>query len=266
MKICTNCNVILKDPTPICPLCRCIAQENDLVMGFIPPEPGAADSATKEAYPADSSSARDAVESGKAVAIYPGNEEENPEYPYADRRRKRMVFVTRLYLFLSFFALATLTFFNVGLLHHKMWGTLLTACFLGYGYLTLKFTFQSDLSIPYRIMMQAIYIMGLVILLDLLFGFHKWSITYVCPAIIIAMLIFIFVMMLVDKANWQSYIPMELVLILLAAALVVAFEFKIVGNIYLCMGTLLLTIFLFLGTLMIGGRKARNELYRRFHI
>ena len=76
----------------------------------------------------------------------------------------------------------------------------------------------------------------------------------------------LFILILVNRRNWQSYMMSELLTILLSIVPVVLLQMRIIHFPYLAWGSLGVSVFLFLGTLILGDQRARTELKRRFHI
>ena len=98
---------------------------------------------------------------------------------------------------------------------------------------------------------------------DLLTG---WSLTFVFPSAILAMVLATIILMIVNIRNWQSYMMMQLFLVLMSVIAMILVAVKVIWFPYLAMGAMGASLFLFLGTLIIGDKRARTELKRRFHI
>ena len=111
-------------------------------------------------------------------------------------------------------------------------------------------------------------LLAIVMLLgiDYLTGYRRWSLDYVLPGGIIAIDLALFILILINRRNWQSYMMSELLTILLSIVPVVLLQMRIIHFPYLAWGSLGVSVFLFLGTLILGDQRARTELKRRFHI
>ena len=105
-----------------------------------------------------------------------------------------------------------------------------------------------------------------LVAIDFLSGYKGWSVRYVFPAAIIAVDAVILVLMIVNRRNWQSYIMWQIFMILCSIVPMVLYLIGVIAVPYLALAALGTSVFLFLGTLLIGDRKARVELKRRFHI
>ena len=72
--------------------------------------------------------------------------------------------------------------------------------------------------------------------------------------------------MFFNRRNWQSYMMWQLLMILCSFIPAVLFWAEMEHNVYLAFSPLALSAAIFLGTLIIGDRRARMELVRRFHV
>ncbi len=72
--------------------------------------------------------------------------------------------------------------------------------------------------------------------------------------------------MFINRRNWQSYIMLEIGMIFLSAVPLLLRWLNIVTETFISGFAFAVSVFLFLGTLIIGDRRARSELKRRFHV
>ena len=72
--------------------------------------------------------------------------------------------------------------------------------------------------------------------------------------------------MFFNRRNWQSYMMWQLLMILCSIVPAALFWLGMEHNIYLAAAPVAISAAMFLGTLIIGDRRARMELVRRFHI
>lgn len=102
--------------------------------------------------------------------------------------------------------------------------------------------------------------------IDYLTGYKAWAVTYAYPMGIILMDIAIIVLMIVNKRNWQSYMMLQIFTMILSGVGIALLLWDMIVYPYIIVLAAAASLFLFLGTLIIGDRRARNELIRRFHI
>ncbi len=112
-------------------------------------------------------------------------------------------------------------------------------------------------------------LIGLVCLIeaDWLTGYHGWGLNFAFPTAVALWDVAILILMLfINRRNWQSYIMDQLTALVLCAIMMFLIWIDVITFPYYAIGVQMLTLFLFLGTVIIGDRKARTELKRRFHI
>jgi len=78
--------------------------------------------------------------------------------------------------------------------------------------------------------------------------------------------VLIIILMIWNRRNWQSYLMWQISMIVFSVVPAVLYWLGLEHNAYMALMPLVVSVFLFLGTVMIGGRRATQELYRRFHI
>lgn len=120
----------------------------------------------------------------------------------------------------------------------------------------------------YQAKVYGLVFLALLILLgiDYITGFRGWSLAFVFPGGIMGVDLALLILMLVNRRNWQSYMLPQLVMFLLS---LLSILFVLVGwNRHPLVGLIAsaVTLFVFLGTLILGDRRARDEMKRRFHI
>ncbi len=190
-------------------------------------------------------------------------------YPFLDAEKviKKMQLALNIYLF---GAIATeLILFAVKIMTgapNFYWLMLLVGAFLVYGYITLKVSIQMHTGYRFKMFLQSFLGWAVLFVIDIFSGWGGWSINYVWPAVCILMDIAIVVLMMVNSRNWQSYIPLQLFIIAFCVLPFVLYHFGFVTHMFMGLLAMLIAILVFVGTLVVGGRRARTELYRRFHV
>lgn len=222
MNKCWNCGVEFIDPTNVCPLCKCIT-ENDL------------------------------------------NQMGEPTYPHADKKMKKIQRALNIYTFAAI--VAEVIFVGIDFFTgESFWWSIMLGAFFIYGFITLKFSVQKHIGYQFKMLLQTLLGVSVLILIDYLTGFHGWSLNYVLPAVFILLDVAVIILMIVNNRNWQSYIPMQLLIIALC---LIPFVLSYFGfSRYRVVDAIALgaAVLVFVGTLIVGGKRARDELYRRFHV
>ena len=186
-------------------------------------------------------------------------------YPDVGIREKRFALIIRIYVFLAVMAEALLVFINVN--HHKgIWWSAITAGVFLYIYLIMKIGIQNDAGYRSKIILLTIFSIGLLFLIDEVAGYRGWSLNYVLPAGVIMLNVAIILLMIVNWRNWPSYLLFQLFCILCSIFPIILWKKDVITKPFLSEIALAISIFLFLGTFIIGGSRARAELKRRFHV
>ena len=94
----------------------------------------------------------------------------------------------------------------------------------------------------------------------------RWSVDYVASGGILLVDVIIIALMIWNRRNWQSYLMWQIAMILFSLIPAILYLIGLEHNFIMAFLPLIVSVFLFIGTLMIGGRRAGQELYRRFHI
>ncbi len=149
--------------------------------------------------------------------------------------------------------------------YRLQWSLFVVAASLYAIYITTMFI-KDNKSYKSRLFFAAVATVLFLSSIDYLVGFRRWSVNYVLPVAIIVVELFYVLMMALNFRNWQSYIILEcgmVVVSLLPIVLAIAgiSSQPLLG--YIALG---LSLFVFLGVVIIGGSRARAELSRRFRV
>lgn len=218
---CRQCNVEILDNTLICPLCKCVI-EQDTHM-------------------------------------------ENA-YPDIRFRARKLNLAVRIFLFISILIEALLVYLNYKFFD-GIWWSVISGAGLSYIYFVARFAVLND-NAGYRSKFLLLTFFGIlyVILIDCVIGYHGWSVNFVLPGGLLFVDIAILFVMFVNRRNWQSYIMLEISMIFLSMVPLFLMWLDIVTETFISGLAFAASVLLFLGTLIIGDKRARNELKRRFHV
>ncbi|MCM1258466.1 MAG: DUF6320 domain-containing protein [Roseburia sp.] len=194
------------------------------------------------------------------------NENRKESYPDIRFRVRKLTFAVRIYLFVAIilevlFGYLNYKFFN------GMWWSVITGAGLAYIYFILQFGILGE-NIGYKTKIVSITLLGIlyVILIDCVVGYHGWSVNYALPGGFLFVDFAIVVLMLLNRRNWQSYMMLEIFMICLSAIPLVMVFLDIVTETFISGLAFTISVLLFLGTVILGDRRARMELHRRFHV
>ncbi|MCK8060636.1 MULTISPECIES: DUF6320 domain-containing protein [unclassified Fusibacter] len=186
-------------------------------------------------------------------------------YPDVRLISKRLHLWVRIYAFAAIVAETLLMYLNYKTFEGSLW-SVVTGVVLFYVFIVFRLALKDDFEyVTKTIMLILTAILG-IILIDVLTGFDGWSLNYFLPGGIILLNTGIVAMMWINWRNWQSYMMIELLAILWSALPFILHNMGYLTNINMSLIACAYSVFLFLGTLIIGGRRALTELKRRFHV
>lgn len=147
-----------------------------------------------------------------------------------------------------------------------LWWSLILGLLLVYANGLIRITILGKSDYMFKIISAIFLLLVILFEVDWLTGYHGWAMNYAFPVSIISLDIGILILMLINRKNWQSYIMVQIGALLLSGLAVILVITETITFPYLAIVAAGLSLFIFLGTVIIGDRIARTELKRRFHI
>lgn len=194
-----------------------------------------------------------------------GGLEQTPAYPNARVYVRKFRFFENLLLFLSLVAESVLVFINIMVDPQFLW-SMIVGLILIYVNVTIRLAVLGRSGYQFKTISMVVIAMVILTGIDYLTGYRGWAVNYVLPGGILFMDAAILIVMMINFRNWQSYMMVQILTILLSVVPVVMLAVGMGDFPYLAIGAMGASIFLFLGTLIMGDQRARNELKRRFHL
>ena len=186
-------------------------------------------------------------------------------YPNARLKTQKLLWISRLYLFcivLVEFILIMLDFTKGGEIN---W-SIVVGLLLLYSYMVLRYAVIGETGYQSKTIVLTLITVFVAIGVDFATGYRGWAVDYVISSSILLVDIGIIVLMIYNRRNWQSYMMAQIFMILCSGIPVILYLLGLEKNVQMAFLPLVVSAFLFLGTIMIGGRRACLELQRRFHI
>lgn len=186
-------------------------------------------------------------------------------YPNVLKKEKAISFIFRLMIFIAIVAIVTCININYTMGIPIRWSLIVTFSLL---YVLLVLYMFVKENAGYRVRMYGIAAAGCILLIaiDYICGFKRWSVNFVLPSIIIFLDVSLLLLMLINRRNWQSYILLLTAMVPVSLIPVLFYKLGIITNPYLSRIAFGLSLFASLGVIILGGPRAKCELYRRFHI
>lgn len=186
-------------------------------------------------------------------------------YPNVRTMTRRLALLSRIYLFVAILVEALLIYLNV-LSDSEMFWSAIPGLAMLYGYLVLRYAILGKSGYKGKIIVLTLIAILMVVAIDFVVGYRGWSVNYALPSAILLVDVGILILMCINRRNWQSYMMWQIFMILCSVVPLVLYAVGIVTAPILAVLAFAFSAALFLGTLIIGDRRARTELRRRFHV
>lgn len=186
-------------------------------------------------------------------------------YPNIRLKSRKLVFISRLYLFC---AIAVEIFLiNLCMLSEvESLVYIISGLVLFFGYIVIRYAILGTSGYLAKTIVLTIIAVIMLVAIDFSVGYNGWSVNYAFPAGILLIDVGTLVLMAVNNKNWQSYLMLQIFMVLCSIVAIILNLVHIVTNPIVSIVAFNVSIILLLGTIIIGGRRARVELKRRFHI
>ena len=135
-----------------------------------------------------------------------------------------------------------------------------------FGYIVIRYAILGTSGYVAKTVVLTIIAVIMLVAVDFFVGYNGWSVNYVFPSGILLIDVGIVLCMLINRKNWQSYLMVQIFMVLCSGVAIILSLVQIITAPMVSVVALNVSIILLLGTVIIGGRRARVELKRRFHI
>lgn len=185
-------------------------------------------------------------------------------YPDARVAMRKRVFFSRVYLFLGILVEMVLISLNAAL-DSTIWWSAISGLGILYSYLVLRYAIIGKSGYRSKVIVLTLIALLGAVAIDFISGYRGWSVDYVLPAGILLMDAAILGCMAINRRNWQSYIVWQLAMVVFSLIPMFLHVFELENNRFLALAPIAASGLIFVGTMIIGGRRAGVELRRRFH-
>lgn len=279
MTKCMKCGVYITDNTDKCPLCQQVVAPVDMssdhknIAGAFGQHNNVSDESTGDTDSAaklingtnDIDSAEKPTDGTAKFEKSTASHDNGTRYPDVKGVSRKYRLLENIILFLSIVGQIVLTTVDYMTDQGINWSFIVLLVVI-YANVTLRLAIVGRNGYIFKIVSTFVFTVLFLEGIDLLTGASGWALTFVFPSAILAMVLATIILMIVNIRNWQSYMMMQLFLVLMSVIAMILVAVKVIWFPYLSMGAMGASLFLFLGTLIIGDKRARTELKRRFHI
>lgn len=186
-------------------------------------------------------------------------------YPDIRVKSRKLVMFSRVYLFVA--VAIEIILINICMLSDvQSLVFIISGLVLLFGYIVIKYAILGTSGyIAKTVVLTAIAVI-MFVAIDFFAGYNGWSVNYVFPSGILLIDVAIVILMVINRKNWQSYLMLQIFMVLCGVVAVILSAIGIITHPMVSIVALNVSVILLLGTMIIGGRRARVELKRRFHI
>lgn len=186
-------------------------------------------------------------------------------YPDARGSQKKFRLFENIVLFIS--VVVSIVLLAVDYLEGQIFGwSMVVVLLLVYGNTLIRLAILGKSGYVFKTISMLVIAVVIMLGIDYATGYRGWSLNFILPTGIILMDIAIIILMIVNFRNWQSYMMLQILMVLLSIIPLILAAMDIIVYKYMAVAAMAASLFLFLGTLIIGDKRARTELMRRFHI
>ena len=186
-------------------------------------------------------------------------------YPNARVKRKKYQFLENVFLFASIVLWIILFIIDYTTDPEFLWSFTVSLVII-YANVLLRLTILGKSSYMAKLIWTILIGLAFLIEADFLTGYHGWGVNFAMPtAILLWDIALLLLMLFINRRNWQSYIIDQMTALLACGVMLVLMFLDIITFPYYALGVQVFTLLMFVGTIILGDRKAREELMRRFH-
>ncbi|MBQ8509247.1 MAG: hypothetical protein IJ493_04995 [Clostridia bacterium] len=185
------------------------------------------------------------------------------DYPYIKSRFSRGLMI-RIVTFLAVVFAAVSLLINHLVPTDNPWA-FITAAAIVYVWFNLLNIIRNTRNPGMLLLCQLLSVSGLLFLIDYLTGWHRWSVNYAIPGLVVAAAVAIVLMIVIKPVKYRAYtiyLLVNAVLGVLSVLLWISGAATVEWPVVTACGTALLC---FLAMLVFADRRTRNELHKRFH-
>ena len=186
-------------------------------------------------------------------------------YPDTEEKVKFWRILRKIILFLSLCAIGGMLIALYMGADIFNWTVVVTLILL-YVNVSIYMSITGKIGYMFKTLFLTLLALLILIGIDYFTGYNRWSFDYTLPSGIIFLIVVCVLLMIINRRNWQSYISFQLFNIFWSVVIAVLLRLGIIRQPVLVIIAVSASVLVFAGTLIFGGRRASDELKRRFFI
>lgn len=197
-------------------------------------------------------------------SVLEGEDQGVNTYPKLEDEFHRFVLFRKIIHFILLTAAVLSTLVNYLTFNGSYWSLIVLASIV-YCLFTINYTVRNGTNLGAKVIFQAIGILILTWVIDMVTGYTGWSIRYAIPVMLLLAGAVLVALMLFNTSRWQGYFMCQLAVTILSLIPVILAALDLVDNMHLAIVTCVILWLVLAGTMIFGGRRVKSELARRFH-
>lgn len=185
-----------------------------------------------------------------------------PEISYDVDKWKKM---TNLFYAVLVALAACLGVVNYLTYDHYMWSVIAIAC-IAYAGVTMRYSIMHNANLGFKILIQTLGAQAVLVIIDVMGGYQGWSVDYAIPSTILFADVAIVCLIIVNRLNWQSYFMYQIAITVLSFIPFILWAAGFIERPMMAIITVIISVLVLTVTILLGDRRVKNELIRRFHI
>lgn len=178
---------------------------------------------------------------------------------------KKTSLFARLVIVISIAIVSASLLINVFVTPHFFWVLYVMATVL-YLSISINHTIMSSAHPGGKIVNQMICLSGLLVIVDALSGFKRWSVNFVIPFLIVGTALLITAILLKQRARWRDYVG-YIISVIILGFLPVGLYFTGISTVFWPSSIpTLYTLLTLLGLFLFSSKIVKQQLIRRFHL
>jgi len=186
-------------------------------------------------------------------------------YPDVENKVKVWRHIRQIVLFLSICAMMGMLialYMGADILN---W-TIVVGLILLYVNVTIYMTITDRIGYMFKTLFLTLSVVFVLIGIDYFTGYNRWSLDYTLPAALMFLNFSCILLMIVNRRNWQSYISLQIFDLFWSVVLFILLQLDIIRQPVMVLIAGAASVVIFAGTMIFGGKRASDELKRRFFI
>ena len=196
------------------------------------------------------------------IAMPEADQKNYPEIGYDISKWKKLVWI-----FYAVLAAAAVIVGVVNLATYSgLWWSVIAIFGMAYAGLTMRYSILRHANLGKSLMIETLGMAVLLLVTDHVLGYQGWSVNYGIPSIILFADIAIVFLILVNRMNWQSYFMYQIAITLFSFIPIALWAAGFITQPVMAIITVILSVLILTMTVLLGDRRVKNELIRRFHL